>query len=124
MLETPRTRSVNVKHEECDVYIGRAMPGRPGSPFGNIFRIGEDGTREQVIDRYRAWITAQPELMRDLESLRGKRLGCWCKPAQCHADVLVELLEGPNAAPSTPAQGSLFGLDNAPMPTRQQRHKR
>ena len=32
--------------------------------------------------------------MKDLESLRGKRLGCHCKPnLACHGDVLVELLE-------------------------------
>jgi len=25
----------------------------------------------------------------DVLALRGKRLGCWCKPGPCHADVLV-----------------------------------
>lgn len=28
-----------------------------------------------------------------LEPLRGKVLGCWCKPLPCHGDVIVELLE-------------------------------
>lgn len=29
----------------------------------------------------------------DIEALRGKNLGCWCKPEDCHGDVLIELLE-------------------------------
>jgi len=31
-----------------------------------------------------------------LEPLRGKRLGCWCKPLPCHGDVIVELLGEPD----------------------------
>jgi hypothetical protein len=27
-----------------------------------------------------------------IEPLRGKTLGCWCKPLPCHGDVIVELL--------------------------------
>ena len=37
--------------------------------------------------------------------LRGKRLGCVCKPKACHGDVLVELIEGPDPEP---AQRSLL----------------
>jgi hypothetical protein len=68
-----------------DVYIGR--PSR----WGNPFVIGRDGDRQQVIDKYRAWIVQQPELMALLPQLKGKVLGCWCAPAACHGDVLVEL---------------------------------
>lgn len=31
-------------------------------------------------------------LMKSLPELKGKTLGCWCKPYPCHGDVLVELL--------------------------------
>jgi hypothetical protein len=32
----------------------------------------------------------------ELSALRGKNLACWCKPgAPCHADVLLELANGP-----------------------------
>lgn len=31
----------------------------------------------------------------ELRKLRGKRLGCWCKPEACHADILAELADGP-----------------------------
>lgn len=101
------TTVVNVRCEAFDVYIGRRsvlMVGAKGtgpgearqlsaSPFGNPFRIGRDGTREQVIEKYRDWIMDRPHLLSQLEELRGKRLGCWCKPAACHGDVLVELIE-------------------------------
>jgi hypothetical protein len=28
-----------------------------------------------------------------LEFLRGKVLGCWCKPENCHGDVILKLLK-------------------------------
>lgn len=80
------TRVVNLKREAYEVYIGR------GSKWGNPFRIGIDGNRAEVIAKYRDWIVTRPGLLADLESLRGKRLGCFCKPCACHGDVLVALL--------------------------------
>ena len=38
---------VNLRNEKYDVYIGR------GSPFGNPFKIGIDGTRLEVIEKYK-----------------------------------------------------------------------
>jgi hypothetical protein len=76
---------VHCKEEPYDVYIGRP------SIWGNPFIIGEDGTRSQVIAKYRAWILEQPYLIAKLPELTGKTLGCWCKPNACHGDVLVEL---------------------------------
>ena len=35
------------------VYVGR------GHPLGNPYRIRQDGTREQVLDKYCAWIEAR-----------------------------------------------------------------
>jgi hypothetical protein len=90
------TSVVHNLYDEFDVYIGRDMPehGIRGSKWGNPFIILDesDGERERVIDAYRDWIVAQPDLMGSLEELRGKRLGCWCAPRHCHGDVLVELL--------------------------------
>lgn len=100
-----RTSVVNVKHEAFDVYIGRTMPGYAGSKFANPFKRGVHGNRAEVLEKYRAYVQEQPALMAALEELRGKRLGCWCKPYDCHGDILVELLEGP---PPPAAQGSLF----------------
>lgn len=107
---TPRTQVVNVKTDEYDVYIGRAMPGRAESPFANPFRIGPDGSREDVLNAYDQYLAErlarEPELAAALERLRGRRLGCWCKPLACHGDILVERLHG--AAPPEPSQASLF----------------
>ena len=79
---------VNVRTEGYDVYIGR------GSIWGNPFRIGKDGSKDEVIEKYREMILERPDLLRRLPELEGKRLGCFCKPKACHGDVLVELIEG------------------------------
>lgn len=81
------TTVVHCKQGKFDIYIGR------GSRWGNPFKIGKDGTREEVIKKYRDWISKQPGLLSSLGELRGKVLGCWCKPKACHGDVLIELLE-------------------------------
>lgn len=86
------TRVVHCQKEPYDVYIGRRTPQLPGSIWSNPFHIGRDGTREEVIEKYRTYILGKPELLKQLESLRGKTLGCWCKPQACHGDVLIELL--------------------------------
>ena len=81
------TRVVHCKKEKYDIYIGRP------SKWGNPFSIGKDGTREEVIQKYKEWISQQPELLADLPSLKGKVLGCWCKPQACHGDILAKLTE-------------------------------
>lgn len=88
--------------------MGRAMPGRAGSPYGNPFKVGQDGTLEEVLAKYRTWLMGQPTLVEELQQFKGLRLGCWCKPKACHVDIIVELLEGPAPAPLPPAQSSLF----------------
>lgn len=84
-----KTTVVHVQHEPCDVFIGR--PSR----WGNPFRIGRDGNRAQVINKYRAWLRRPARKFlrqRAVELLKGKKLGCFCKPEECHGDVLVELI--------------------------------
>jgi Domain of unknown function (DUF4326) len=76
---------VHCQRAPYDVYVGR-----PG-PWGNPYEIGRDGTREQVIAKYAAWIVTQPQLTARLGELRGKVLGCWCKPLPCHGDVLAAM---------------------------------
>jgi len=52
-----------------------------------------DGTREEVVKKYREYITNNPELLADLHELKGKKLACWCKPLECHGDILKELVQ-------------------------------
>jgi hypothetical protein len=70
------------------VYIGR------GSDWGNPFKVIPHGehTREEAIALYEAYIQTQPRLLELLPTLKGKTLGCYCKPLACHGDSLVKLL--------------------------------
>lgn len=71
------------------VYIGR------GSKWGNPFVIGKDGTREEVIQKYKDYLRGRFDLVADAQrELKGAVLMCYCKPKACHGDVLVELVEG------------------------------
>ena len=73
------------RRDPYDVYIGRP------SKWGNPFVIGVHGTRATVVKMYDTWIREQPELMAAIHELKGKRLGCYCSPKQCHGDVLAYL---------------------------------
>jgi hypothetical protein len=83
---------VHCKKEAFDVYIGR--PSKWGNPFshkkGTLAKF-QVGSIIEAVESYRAWLKMQPELMAALPELKGKRLGCWCKPGPCHGDILAEL---------------------------------
>lgn len=84
------TRVVNKYKEPFDVYIGRP------SIFGNPYKIGK-ATREEVVLAYSIYfdmrINKDEKFRKAVEALRGKRLGCYCKPLPCHGDVIVDWLE-------------------------------
>jgi hypothetical protein len=85
---------VHCKRESYDVYIGRGRDPRCGERgrWGNPFRIGRDGDRDEVIDKYRRWLWEQIRAgsidLAELAALHGKVLGCWCAPRGCHGEVL------------------------------------
>jgi hypothetical protein len=81
------TTVVHCKKASYDIYIGRP------SKWGNPFTIGKDGTREEVINKYRKYLYGNRELLGSILELKGKVLGCWCKPLACHGDVLAELAD-------------------------------
>jgi len=70
------------KLEKGDVFIGR--PSR----WGNPFKIGIDGTREEVCLKYFVWLLQQPHLVQQLPGLKGKRLMCYCSPDLCHGHMI------------------------------------
>ncbi len=84
MCKVLNARQVGTRPAADRVYVGRP------SKWGNPFAIGRDGTRDEVIAKYRSWLMQQPALLAQLPELRGKNLVCWCAPQRCHADVLVE----------------------------------
>ncbi|KIU53956.1 MULTISPECIES: DUF4326 domain-containing protein [Nitrobacteraceae] len=85
MCKVLNAGAVGKRTSATQVYIGHP------STWGNPFVIGRDGSRAEVIAKYRAWIVAQPALVKALDELRGRDLVCWCAPLACHGDVLVDL---------------------------------
>ena len=89
------TLIVNLRHHPYDIYIGRAGHGQDGY-FGNPFR-SPTYLREEAIERFRAYFLRRVETDSHFRSrvleLRGKRLGCFCKPQACHGDVLAHWLD-------------------------------
>lgn len=126
------TRVVNVRAERPAVYIGR------GTPFGNPFTVQQFG-RDRCLQLYREWFhdrLKQPAFAHAVRQLQGKTLGCHCKPAACHGDIIVEWLNSEvnqmgfaeiqaafaanGAAPTpvqpTPAQAPAFAPTFQPAP--------
>lgn len=106
---------VHCKREPFDVYIGRPakpVPFHYGNPFSNRAGTKASLVVDDPVTEFRHWLhgIAHTELERDrrrwivrnLPSLAGKVLGCWCitpenPDADCHGTVLAEFarrLEG------------------------------
>lgn len=77
-------KNIDIIPEDA-VYIGR------GSKWGNPFKIGIDGNRSQVISLYEEWLKTQETLLDSIDELDGKTLVCFCKPKQCHGDILLKV---------------------------------
>ena len=81
------------------VYVGRP------SVLGNPYTVGKDGTRKEVVDKYRHWLRQQykkdgevknllRKLARQVIERRTLNLVCWCAPHLCHAEVIRDALVG------------------------------
>jgi len=93
-----RTRVVNCRTEEFDVYIGRAGHGYDGE-FGNPFRRHRDDPPGSTLDKFEAYflkrIDEDPEFKERVIAMKGKRLGCFCPPRKtCHGYTYVRWLDG------------------------------
>lgn len=98
-MEIP-TRIINLKitkvsnkdaGDHYDVYIGR------GTLWGNPYQMGKEGTRDEVIAKFsydfeKRFLKLPEKFDENIEKLRGKTLGCHCKPAACHGDVIANYL--------------------------------
>lgn len=80
------------KTRDYDVYIGRAGKGQDGY-FGNPYKAG---TRAENIKMFKAYFLAKlktdPMFRKRVLELKGKTLGCFCKPQACHGDVIAKYL--------------------------------
>ena len=87
--------------------------GRP-SVLGNPFAIGRDGTRDEVIAKYRVWLWDEVRKVCDLTfelerlatiALKGDlTLVCWCAPQPCHGDVVKAYIEWFNENRTKPGE--------------------
>lgn len=80
--------------DDNHIYIGRRnvyVKGTYQSKWHNPFSVKKYG-REGCMAKYKEYIMKDKKLLGQIEELRGKILGCWCKPEKCHGDVLLELL--------------------------------
>ncbi len=110
----PETTVVNLEIDSYDVYIGRSIdkpvnmltagikPGEQGW-IGNPHPIGwceicqEEHTRKECIIKFKRdflkKVQSDPEFNKSVLELKHKRLGCYCKPQDCHGDVIKEWLD-------------------------------
>lgn len=91
---------------------GSVNVARP-TPWGNPFKVNARSDNATAVAMYHLWLSGgipqhnlpmnvnvrRDWILSHLAELRGKDLACWCpldKP--CHADVLLELANKPEAA--------------------------
>lgn len=88
------TKVVNKRNSKYDIYIGRpSIWGNPFSHLNGTLAKYKAASRQDAINKYENYLRNNKELMSRLPELKGKILGCWCKPLECHGDVLVRLVE-------------------------------
>ncbi len=89
------TRVVHINKEPYDILIDRGTKwGNPYSHKNNTTAKFKVKTRVEAILMYEKWLDIQIlEGKLDIEELRNKVLGCWCKPLSCHGDILVNKLK-------------------------------
>jgi hypothetical protein len=100
----------NVRDGRDGEYVGRAVRGRRGSVLGNPFKVKAEADRPEAIARYDAWLAEKVAagdylLLEELDRLTARFvrdeflvLVCWCKPADCHGDVLARVIRERSAA--------------------------
>jgi hypothetical protein len=92
------TRTINLYKEKYDIYIGRysSKLKLSESIFHNPYHIGKDGDRFEVIEKYKKYfyerLVSDHSFYLAVRSLKGKTLGCYCKPQPCHGDIIAEYL--------------------------------
>lgn len=106
-MNKPKVHNIHHNSAPDDaIFIGR------GSPWGNPYVIGRDGWRDEVCDKFEK--KRLPYL--DLTKLVGHDLVCYCKPARCHGDAILERIERiQEARGECLAYNRMGGLDEVVM---------
>ena len=94
---------VNIKHSECDIYIGR--PSKYGNPYSSKesklaqFHVS---TLEESLLGFRNYLINNKQLLIDIEELRYKIIGCFCTESKeykvgdkivCHGQIIQMYLQ-------------------------------
>lgn len=90
-----------------NVYVGRMMRIRisakdsddgsktfiiPESKYHNPYIVGKDGTKDEVLQKFRKYFIDSGLVDTAKVELVGKTLGCWCHPEPCHAQIIMDLI--------------------------------
>lgn len=108
------TKVVNTSSDEYDEYIGRGSEYRTHMLAGGIKPVetgwlgnphpigwcdicGVYHTRDECIEKFKEDFYKKVKYDSEFKSavleLKGKRLGCYCKPEACHGDVIKEWID-------------------------------
>lgn len=77
------------------IFINKKIFHYKGSIWKNPYTVKKYGLEESLTlyeDYIREKIKIEPEIY-NIELLRNKILGCWCKPNKCHGDILLKILK-------------------------------
>src|SRR5437868_10812117 len=107
-----RPKHKNLKQwmrDENNVYIGRKcivfITLKDGSKerypkkdsiWANPYKIGNNMSKKKCLKKYEKHLTKllkDEDNLKEFEKLKGKNLGCWCKPEKCHGDIIVKMLK-------------------------------
>lgn len=104
-----KTIVVHCKKEPYDVYIGRGASSKWENPYthkelNKTKAKYQVATRREAINGYVHYLN-ESGLIKEIEELRGKVLGCWCckspsdgseKTLVCHGQVIAKILNSYN----------------------------
>ena len=72
------------------------------SEWGNPFEMPDDGGRAEVIGKFtKFYLPYKDGLLTRMPTLRGKVLGCWCYPEECHGHLIAEIVNRESVGPQT-----------------------
>jgi hypothetical protein len=115
MLLNEPPRVVNVRHvKHRYIYVGRPMSRDRagikhwGNPFTHISNTSKFHiivkSQGAAVEAFRRWLegTAWHDVQQarrqwildNVHTLKGRDLGCWCAPGNCHAYLLLRLANG------------------------------
>jgi hypothetical protein len=88
--KAPQVYNIYKEHPKDCVFIGRP------TVFGNPFKMGIDGDREEVVKKFEDHVLRDEVLTALIKNkLKGRNLVCYCAPKKCHGDILLKIANQP-----------------------------